>query len=297
MTENTRVILNSFGGPLDRPQKLAFIEQGMQAAGLSYDLAETERPGHGTELVMAAVEQGVTTLVAAGGDGTINEVLNGLMHTGHNTACKLGILPLGTANDLATVLNLPEDINQVCKIIAAGKTRAIDVGCVNGHYFANNSAVGMEPMVTITQHEMRWLKGISRYVVAALKVIGQAKTWHMRINWDDDSYDGSVILVSVGNSPRTGGAFYMTPKAEVDDGAFDVVFGHDLSRPQMLTLLPKTFSGNHIDHSQVEYFQTKMLTITTSPSTPLQADGEVIATDATEIRYEIIPTALRVLVE
>ena len=296
MADKIKIILNSFGGPLERPQKLALIEQGMQAAGLSYDLSETERPGHGTQLARAAVEQDFTTLVAAGGDGTINEVVNGLMHSSHNVTCTLGILPLGTANDLATVLNLPEDISQVCNIMAVGNTRAIDVGRVNGHYFTNNSAVGMEPMVTITQHEMRWLKGIGRYVLAALKVIAQAKTWEMHIGWDDDSYEGSAILVSVGNSARTGGAFYMTPKAQVDDGVFDVVFGHDISRFQMITLLPKTFSGSHIGHPQVKYFRTKTLTIKTTPATPIQADGEVIATDATQIRYEIIPAALRVLV-
>lgn len=294
MTDRVKIILNSFGGPLDRPQKLALIEQGMEAAGQPYHLSETERPLHGTELTLAAIEQGFTTIIAGGGDGTINEVVNGMMQSGRSDLT-LGILPLGTANDLAAALKLPADISQVCALIAAGKTRKLDIGRVNGHYFANNAAIGLEPVVTITQHQMRWLKGVIRYVVAALKVIVQAESWQVQLTWDDGDYSGPAVLVSVGNSPRTGGAFFMTPNAKVDDGQFDVIYALAMSRLQMLQLLPKTFSGSHIGHPLVRDIRTQTLIITTEPPTPIQADGEVIDTAATEIRYELIPGALRVL--
>jgi YegS/Rv2252/BmrU family lipid kinase len=296
MADRVKIILNSFGGPLNRSQKLALIQQGMEAAGQPYHLSETERPLHGTELTLAAIEQGFTTIIAGGGDGTINEVVNGMMQSGRSSDLTLGILPLGTANDLAAALKLPANISQVCVIIAAGKTRVLDIGRVNGHHFANNAAIGLEPVVTITQHQMRWLKGSVRYIVAALKVIGTAEKWQVRMTWDDGAYSGPVVLVSVGNSPRTGGAFYLTPQAKVDDGQFDVIFGLDINRLQMLGLLPKILSGSHLGHPLVRYLRTQTLAITADPPTPIQADGEVIDTAATEIRYELTPAALHVLV-
>jgi diacylglycerol kinase (ATP) len=151
-------------------------------------------------------------------------------------------------------------------------------------------------MVTLTQDDMRWVKGVMRYLLAALKVIWTTKGWTGHLTWDNGDYDGSLTLVSVGNSPRTGGVFFMTPNAVLDDGLFDFVFAEQLSRWQMLTLLPKTFKGTHIHHPAVKNLQTTTLTITVSPGTPIQADGEVFDKNATEINYRLIPNKLRVIV-
>ena len=174
-----------------------------------------------------------------------------------NQAATLGIIPLGTANDLADVLQLPRDAAAAGQRIAAGNSRVIDVGLVNDHFFANNSAVGLEPVVTINHEQMRRVKGNLRYLLAALKSIVEAKPWQMRLVWDDGAYEGPVTLVSVGNSPRTGGLFYMTPHAVLDDGLLDFVFAVGLTRWQLLTLLPKTLKGSHIDHPQVCYLNSE----------------------------------------
>lgn len=203
---------------------------------------------------------------------------------------------MGTANDLADVLHLPRDATAACQRIAAGNSRVIDVGTVNGQYFTNNSAVGLEPVVTINHEQMRRVKGNLRYLLAALKTIIQAKPWRMRLVWDDGTYEGPVTLASVGNSHRTGGLFYMTPHAVLDDGLLDVVYALGLTRWQLLTLLPKTLKGDHIRHPLVRCLQTKSISITASPPTPIQADGEVIAKTATEINYSIIANKLRVIV-
>ena len=236
-------------------------------------------------------------MVAAGGDGTINEVVNGMMQVaGEAEAGRLGIIPLGTANDLATALAVPLDIKSACQRIAAGNTRLMDVGQVNGHYFTNNSAVGLEPMVTITHDQMRWVKGEIRYILAAIKTIIRAKAWTMRLSWNNGRYEGPIILVSVGNSYRTGGAFLMTPQAVLDDGLIDFVYAVGMRRWQMLQLLPQTFTGKHIHHPLVVYRQTTALSITASPPAPIHADGEIIEQQATEINYRIIPRKLRVIV-
>lgn len=297
MANNIKVVLNTQGGRLAGQAKIAVIERAMREAGLDYDLVPTERPAQGLEQARQAALDGWPIIVAAGGDGSINAVVNGLLQAaGEDQAGTLGIIPLGTANDLASGLALPLDITAACRRIAAGNTRLIDVGIVNGHYFANNSAVGLEPVVTIAHDQMRRIKGNLRYIVAALKSIINAKSWEMRLDWGNGIYEGPITLVSVGNSPRTGGSFYMTPRAVLDDGLLDFVYAMGMSRWQMLRLLPQTFSGKHIHHPLVAYLQTTSLCITASPPTPIQADGEIIDKAAVEINYRIIPRKLRVIV-
>ncbi len=296
MGDKIKVILNAFGGRLSKQEKVALVEQAMQAAGLEYHLELTQYAGHATELAQQAILDGWSTIVAAGGDGTIHEVICGFMLAAEkNQVATSGIIPLGTANDFARGLQLPTDATAACQRIAVGNTRVIDIGTVNGHFFANNSAVGLEPVVTINHEQMRRVKGNLRYILAALKAIVQVQPWHMRLVWDDGTYEGPVTLVSVGNGCRTGG-FYMMPQAEMDDGLLDFLFDVGLTRWQLLTLLPKTLKGTHIDHPLVRYLKTRSLSITASPSTPLHADGEIIDRQALEINYSILPNKLRVIV-
>jgi YegS/Rv2252/BmrU family lipid kinase len=292
-----KVILNAYGGSLGEQAKTALVEEGMQTAGLDYQMELTQYAGHAIELARHAAADGWPIIVAAGGDGTIHEVVNGLMQASEKEQrATLGIIPMGTANDLADVMHLPRDVTAACQRIAAGNSCVIDVGTVNGQFFANNSALGLEPVVTINHEQMRRVKGNLRYLLAALKGIIQAKPWHMRLVWDDGAYEGSVTLVSVGNSNRTGGLFYMTPYAMLDDGLLDIVYALGLTRWQLLKLLPKTFKGDHIHHPMVRYLRSKSVSITASPCTPIQADGEVIDRTATEVNYSIIANKLRVIV-
>lgn len=294
MPDRVKIILNAQGGRLNSQAKLKLIEQGMAAAGLEYDLTETAYPNHGLELARQAAGEGWPVIVAAGGDGTVNEVVNGLMQGAGQSA--LGIIPFGSANDLADVLELPRDVTAACQRIAAKNIRLIDVGLVNDRYFVNNSAVGLEAMVAVTQDQMRYIRGMSRYVAAALKTILKAQSWSMRLEWDKGIFEGPVVLVSVGNSHRTGGAFYMTPQARLDDGLLDFIYALNMSRWQMLKLLPQTFSGKHVDHALIVYLQTKTLSITVTPVTPIQADGEIIDKTATHIHYQILPQKLQVII-
>jgi diacylglycerol kinase (ATP) len=297
MPNKIKIILNAYGGRLGAKAKTEAVKEAMQAAGLDYHLEITQYAGHAVELARQASDEGWPVIVAAGGDGTIHEVINGLLQaSGQDQTATLGIIPMGTANDLADVLHLPRDATAACQRIAAGNSRVIDVGTVNGQYFSNNSALGLEPVVTINHEQMRRVKGNLRYLLAALKSIILAKPWHMRLDWDDGSYEGPVTLVSVGNSHRTGGLFYMTPRAVLDDGLLDIVYGLGLTRWQLLRLLPKTLKGDHIHHPLVRYVRSKSVSITTSPCTPIQADGEVIDRTATIVNYSIISNKLRVIV-
>jgi diacylglycerol kinase (ATP) len=297
VVDPVKVVVNPYAGRWRAKQMLAGLESALQTAGVPYELAHMERPGHGITLAREAALAGSPLVVAAGGDGTVSEVMNGLIGAaGEAEAGVLGIVPLGSANDLATILNIPLDLKGACQRLALGKTRLIDVGLVNGRYFDNNSAVGLEPMVTLESMKMERIKGPPRYVVAALRGIWKTQPWRMRLVWDAGEYEGEVTLVSVGNSPITGGAFRMTPNAQIDDGLLDFIFAPAMSRWKLLRLLPLTFSGAHVRHPLVRQARTAQLRISCSPPTPIQADGEIISRNATEIRYSIVPRKLRVVV-
>jgi YegS/Rv2252/BmrU family lipid kinase len=292
-----KIIVNPYAGRWKAKAAITDIEQACHEVGLHYELAITSEPGHGIELAREAVLAGFSPIIAAGGDGTINEVVNGLTQaTGDRAAGPLGIIPLGSADDFAFALDLEKTVEAACRVIQAGHMRAVDLGCVNGRFFGNNSAVGLEPMVTLTQADMKRIKGTPRYILAALKTIFSNRTWNMRLTWDDGVYEGPATLVSVGNTSRTGGAFWMTPNASVDDGHLDFVFGGDLGRLKLLRLLPTTFSGSHVEHPEVTYTRTTRLTIECDPPTPIQTDGEVFEMSATRVEYTILPKQLQVIV-
>ncbi len=297
MINKVKVILNPLGGRLNQQDKINILEQALRQVGLQYDLELTAYPGHGIEVARHAAQEGWAVVAAAGGDGLVNQVLNGLIQAaGQGEAGILGIIPLGTANDLADALGLPENPLAACQRIAAGQTRLIDVGQVNNRCFANNSAVGLEPVITMEHERIRFVKGKVRYLLAALRGIINAKPWQMRISWDHSQYEGPVTLVSVGNARRTGGSFYMTPQASLDDGLIDFIYAAGMARWQMLQLFPHTLKGTHIHHPLVVYKRTTALSITClHPTTPIQADGEIIDRHATQIDYRLIPGKLRVI--
>jgi len=293
-----KIILNPYAGRWKAQQAIPDVQRACEQCRLDYKLEITEGPAHAIELARQALLSGYSPLVCAGGDGSISEVVNGMLQAtaGEQPQAPLGIIPLGSADDLANMLELPADILSACQAIAGGKERLLDLGRVNGRYFDNNSAVGLEPMVTLTQERMTRIKGTPRYILAALRTIAAHRPWRMHLTWDGGECEGDLVLVSVGNTRRTGGAFYMTPQAEPDDGLLDFVFAVGMSRGRLLQLLPTTFNGRHVEQEGIHYERTTRLTITCDPPTPIQADGEIFERTATTIRYEILPARLKVLV-
>jgi diacylglycerol kinase (ATP) len=298
--KRVKVIVNPYAGRWKAQAAIPAIEDNLRRLGVAFDLVVTEAPEHGIEMARQAASEGFDAVVAAGGDGTVNEVVNGLVQAVGESpdavAGPLGIIPLGSADDLADMLGLPGGVAEACRCIRDGRSHLIDVGWVNGRYFDNNSAVGLEPMVTLQQSRMVRIKGTVRYVLAALLTILRHHDWQMAVEWGDGRFEGPAVLVSVGNSPRTGGAFYMTPRAELDDGQLDFVLGSGASRLRLLRLLPTTFDGSHVDEPEVTYGRTARLAITCQPSTPIQADGELFELAATRIEYRLLAGKLQVIV-
>ena len=267
-----KIILNPYSRRWKARQRIPEVRAALDALGADYDLVETEAPGHGIALAEEAVRAGYGLIVAAGGDSTVNEVLNGMLRVqdslqeaaapqeaqppaGESAPASspeegavpqlppLGIIPLGTANDLAWALGIPEDLSQAALNLASARTRPLDVGECNGRYFANNVGIGLEPYVTHLQAKMKGT-GTSRYLRAALKAIGHNPAWEMDVRWDGGRYHGPISLVSIGNGRRTGG-FFLTPEADPSDGYLDFIFGHLPTRWQAVRHLQKALQPHN----------------------------------------------------
>jgi diacylglycerol kinase (ATP) len=154
--------------------------------------------------------------------------------------------------------------------------------------------------VTLESYKIRRLRGALLYAAAAIRALLKNRSPRMRINWQLDngaegSHDRRTLLVSVGNSPRTGGGFYLTPDALVDDKALDVAIANDLSRPKIMALLPRAMRGKHTDHPAVTMLRIHTLTIEVPEGAPLQMDGEVVCREAREVKITILPHKLEIV--
>lgn len=295
-----KIILNPYANRWGAKKQMSAVEEACRKVGLDYDLVIIPEPRQGTQLAFDAVEAGYEIVIAAGGDGTVSEVVNGLiLAAGDGPTIPLGVMPIGTGNDFNDMADLPRNLTKAAQIFAAGHTRQVDAGRVkfNGtiHYFDNNCAAAMEPMVTIENERLVNLSGNIRYVVALFKALAKLKAWHMKITWDGGSYDGPIYLLSICNSPRTGSMFPMAPDASLSDGLFDFVLAPEIPKVTVLAVLARLFRGTHIHHKKVTYDRTAHLSIVSKPGSPLHADGEVLTEAATEITYDILPGKITLL--
>ena len=296
MKAKVKIIVNPYAGRWKALKSIPAIEAALQREGIAYDLVQTEGPEHGIELARQAALEGYAPVVAAGGDGTVSEVMNGLVQAaGDGLAGPMGIIPLGSANDLPVQLGLPLDVEGACRRLREGKERVIDVGRVNDRYFDNDVGVGFEPQVTIEARKIQWLRGTLIYIVAVFRALRSYDQPHMTVEWDGGRASGPMLLVSVGNGNVTGGAFRLTPEAELDDGLLDFVFSTAMSRLQIVRFLPLVFSGQHIHRPEVTHGRATRLTITSDDPLPVGADGEIISTEAHHLEFEIIPRKLQVI--
>jgi diacylglycerol kinase (ATP) len=293
----TTLILNPYAGRWKAQRERQHLEAALRDYGLQARILESQAPGQVVELAQQAAESGEGPILVAGGDGTISEVVNGLFRAHpEGPLGPIGVLPLGTANDLAINLGLPQTLPEAVAAIRGGRTRRIDLGRANEWVFDNNSAVGLEPVVTLYNIRMRRLKGIVRYLVAALRAIADKGEWNMSIEWDDGRVEGPMSLVSVGNCPLTGGLFRMAPAADPSDGLLTFVYGYAPTRRKMLSLLPRTLSGSFVNDPAIHQFHTRRLVITSQPPTPLQVDGELRSEGIQRVEYEALPGRLDVFV-
>jgi diacylglycerol kinase (ATP) len=210
----------------------------------------------------------------------------------------LGIMPLGSANDFVFNANLSTDLRVAARVIAAGVTCPIDLGTLNGRYFINNSAAGLEPFVTTKNERIQWIKGVVRYLVAAVWAIMDRPKWTGTVSWDDGKYTGPLTLVTVGNGRRTGG-FFMTPHADLTDGQLTLAYGYRGTRLGMFQALPRTFKegkGSYVEMDGMYELNTTKVSIHLDQPSPAHTDGELFTEFVRDFDYSIQPGRLQLLV-
>lgn len=295
-----KVIHNPYSARWTSLKRQTELINSLQAAGIDFDLSITDQPGDGIALADKARQEDYETIVAAGGDGTIQEVVNGILKNGiSHKLPKFGIMPLGTANDLIANLGMPTKLNEAAEIITEGIIKKIDICQVNDHYFINNAGLGLEPYITIVQEKIKYPKGILRYLLATFISIYKNPQWKAEIKWDDGEHNGPTTMISIGNGPRTGGLFYTVPGADPFDGKLTFVHGTIQSRFEILkTLLMvmKSGDGNYTEHPAVHQYHCTWMEAIFQPGTPAHSDGEIFSRDIRQLKYTIHPAALPILI-
>ncbi len=298
---SAKVILNPYSNRWNSQRRWQDAEAALKNAGVEFELAVSERKGHIVELAQAAVRSGFSPIIVAGGDGSVGEAVNGLARAAASETeplGPLGILPLGSANDLAYALHLPKELNEAAKVIAGGKIRAMDLGKLNDRYFANNSAGGLEPYVTTKHEKIQWIKGMGRYLVGAVQAIMDKPEWQGHVKWDDGEYNGKLSLISIGNGRRSGG-FFMTPHADPFDGKLTFAYTYRKTRMGMFEALPKAFNegkGNYTELEGIYELHTTHLSIHLDSPSPAHTDGELLPQWIQDFEYRIQPKRLNILI-
>jgi len=297
-----KVILNPYSNRWNSQRRWGEAETALRDAGVEFELSVSEHPDHIVDLAADAVRKGFTTIVVAGGDGSIDEVINGagkIWDEKGSFPVTLGLMPLGTANDLFDNMNMTKDLVSAAKVIAGGKARAIDLGKCNERYFVNNSGAGLEPYTTIKQEKIKWISGVPRYLVAAIQAILDNPTWGAKLEWDGGSYEGPLTLVTVGNCARTGGVFYLTPHADQYDGKLTFVYGYRGTRLRLFQALPRSMKpdkGSYVELDGIHETHCTHLKVHFDHPSPAHTDGELFDSFLTDLEYKIFPSALNILV-
>lgn len=301
-----RIIVNPVSGRGAGERSIPLIKQSLTGLGLDYDLVRTERPWHAAELAQEAAAAGYTVAVAVGGDGTANEVLNGLLlarEAGVPGDVALGLVGVGRGNDLAFGAGVPIGLEEGCRTLAEGYRRTIDVGRVTGglypqgRYFGNGVGIGFDAVVGFEALKLKRLHGSAGYMVAALKTMFlYYRAPLLRIELDGEAITQPSLMVSIMNGRRMGGGFMMAPQASSDDGLLDLCIVGQVSRVGILALILRFMQGTQGTHRAIRTGRARRVVVTAlEGSLAAHTDGETLCTQGERLAVEILPRQVELI--
>ena len=292
MSAHTVFIVNPISGQgagklaADELQKLTTND------GLDSKLVLTEEIGHAIRLAREAASAGTQVVVAVGGDGTANEVLNGLMQARQmgSGSPAMGVIGVGRGNDFAFGVGVPAGLEAGYRILMQGRQQPMDVGFAKGglypegRFFGNGVGIGFDAVVGFEAAKLKKLHGFANYFVQAPLV---------RIEMDDNEVKLPALMVSIMNGRRMGGGFMMAPQSKIEDGLFDLCIVGQVSRMGILGLIPQFTKGTQAGHPKVSMRQSRLVTVVAEQgSLPAHADGETLCTEGKTLTVELLPGAL-----
>ncbi len=297
------IILNPIAGKGTAEKRIPELRGLFDTAGLDYTIYLTEAPGHAISLAKDLAREENAAVIAAGGDGTSNEVLNGLMTGKGENVPLFGVLPLGRGNDFAHGCGVPADLAEAVRIVAGGNPAPLDVGLVTGgfypqgRYFGNGIGVGFDTVVGLEAAKMKHVHDAMAYVLGALKtLIKFSKSPVIELSFNGKIITAEVIQISLMNGTRMGGLFFMAPDAVNSDGQLDLCMVSRLSRGKLMKTIVHYTKGTQknlpwVATDRAAAYGLKAL----KGGMIVHADGETICTDGKELMIECIPGPLRIL--
>lgn len=300
-----KLIVNPTAGSGAATKLIPAIKNNLKEYDLDFDVVFTEHPWHAAELTQIAISEGYEVVVAVGGDGTANEVINGLMlarQSGIGTAT-LGTISIGNGNDFSFSMGIPVDLDVSCRALAEGNRREIDIGRISGglypqgRYFGNGVGIGFDAVVGFVAKELTHLHGFNSYLVAAIKTIYlYFPAPVMQIEYEGNILTQPSLMVSIMNGVRMGGGFMMAPDGIPNDGLFDLCIAGEVSRARIFPLIARFLKGTQASHSAITTGQSKKVVVKAVNGTlPAHADGETICTEGKELTIEIIPRQIELI--
>ena len=268
-----RIIYNPTAGRESFKSKLPDVLVKLEQAGFETSVHETTEKGNATKAATLAAERRFDTIVVAGGDGTINEVVTGLAESDYRP--RVGIVPAGTTNDFARALHIPKSVDKAVDIIVAGQTKKLDIGKVNQHYFVNISGGGKLTEVSYeVPSKLKTMIGQLAYIIKGAELLPRLRPIHTRIEYDGELFEGEIMMFLVANTNSVGGFEKLAPDAEMDDGVFDLLVLKKANIAELLRAITAATRGAHFDDPNVLYVQAKSIRVETDEKMQLNIDGE-----------------------
>ena len=312
-----KIIVNPLAGRGFGQKAVPQIQHFLAAQGLDFEVEITAWAGHAIELARQAVLDGFETVVAAGGDGTFQEVINGMIAAADSDPATkgqvvgdLGVIPVGSGSDFAWSVDVPFDLEAACAVLARHQTKVIDVGRVTvdnpveggaaTRYFDNNVGIGFEGVVTLEARRFKRLRGIALYLPVVLRsVFVVAKAARAVVEFQGEHgterREGQFLMIDACNGGRAGGSFFIAPNAKSDDGLLDLCLLQDMSRFKMLGMIPQFLRGTHVHHPSVTTLRSRHMVVTSADNLIAHTDGEMLCTEGHRIECEIVSQRVRVV--
>ncbi len=266
---------------------------------------ETQYHGHAVELAKEAGAQGFTSVVAMGGDGTVHQVVNGLMHFPPEHRPSLGIIPAGSGNDFAESLRIPAQPEAAFYLALNGGRRAVDIARISSpddrqEYWTNTLGIGFDAIVNIRSRAIRYARGFWVYFLAALQtILFHHKPMRLQAVEDGRDWEKHLLMLVICNGRREGGAFLVAPQARQDDGLLDYLAVKSISRPMMLYTIPFVMNGTHARLKHTQHGRFARLELHSDRPLTIHTDGEIYAGLDSQLYgavIEVIPSAVRAIV-
>ncbi len=284
------IIVNPNGGKGKSLKALAKVEEILKTAGAEYVVHKTEYSGHATEITRELSKNPDTKIIMLGGDGSFNEILNGIENFENVT---LGFVPCGTGNDFVSASKHPVKVSEAMAVILKGETSYIDYIQLTDRRCLNVLGGGMDVDVLLKYAEMKAFHGKVKYYASLLYTLAHTK-WHkLRLTMDDgESVDKSVFMIGIGNGRSIGGGIPICPNAKVEDGILSVVVVNEMKKSRIPFALVGFLRGKHVEKDYTEEFTAKKVKIEVLDDSQFEADGEVF--NSPMIECEVVPNVLRV---